>query len=152
VIPVARSVSDAKNTVVHAMPCPHSALEVSTNRRPEHAKRTLRAVAGSYRSGPVIGRRRSTALLGSLLLFLAADGHAQFPAIYKCMQQDGRIEYSAAPCGPNEERENVYGDTFSVYGSGRGGNGGGIRPPLQPRRRDNGAAPGHNGSSDGTGN
>jgi len=52
------------------------------------------------------------------MVLLVATGTVQ-GAIYKCVQADGRIEYSSMPCGPTEEPTTFSEDaTFSTLGKG----------------------------------
>lgn len=55
--------------------------------------------------------RSTTALLAAIALCAGTAAHA---GIYKCVQQDGKIEYSSVPCGPTESVDYITGDTFSV--------------------------------------
>jgi len=63
-----------------------------------------------------------------LTLLLAGTGVlADGATIYKCVQPDGRPEYSNVPCGPYEGTGYITGDTFSVYSRQAGE---GIDPPI----------------------
>jgi hypothetical protein len=52
--------------------------------------------------------------LPALLIVVTCPAQA---AIYKCLQADGRVEYSSMPCGPTEEPTTFSQDaTFSTLG------------------------------------
>ena len=66
------------------------------------------------------------------MTLLAAAGSTAQAAVYKCVQADGRIEYSSAPCGPTEEPTGFSKDaTFSTIGKRVGGTrGASTAPPI----------------------
>ncbi|MCF7983661.1 MAG: hypothetical protein K9L70_04605 [Thiohalocapsa sp.] len=71
-----------------------------------------------------------TATLAALAFCAGTYAHA---GIYKCVQPDGIIEYSGLPCGPNETRDYVTGDTFSVTTRSPAASKEALRAPMSDR-------------------
>ncbi len=70
---------------------------------------------------------RTRALLTAVLITMLASAQAAAgpPVIYKCVQPDGRLEYSNVSCGALEAIDYITGNTFSIISRGAG-----VDPPL----------------------